>query len=107
MKLKLKALAYMRYAGKPVHAGDVFDANAADVRVLLALKRAERHVELPAKRGTYKRRDAAPAQAAVMTADLAPIQPESAGATTPAGAASAGPRVEGPDILAAWRKSQA
>jgi len=43
--MKLKALKYMRYAGKRVIAGDVFDANAADVRVLLAVKHAVLYVE--------------------------------------------------------------
>jgi hypothetical protein len=47
--MKLKALKYMRYAGKPVQVGDVFDANAADVRILLALNRAVNYVEPPPK----------------------------------------------------------
>ena len=45
--MKLKALKYMRYARKPVQPGDIFEANAADVRVLLALQRAEVYVEPP------------------------------------------------------------
>ena len=45
--MKLKALEYMRYARKAVQPGDIFEANAADVRVLLALKRAEHYVEPP------------------------------------------------------------
>jgi len=47
-QMKLKALKYMRYAGNPVQVGDVFEANSADVRILLALQRAEVYVE-PAK----------------------------------------------------------
>ena len=43
--MKLKALKYMRYEGKPVNIGDVFEAKAADVRILLALQRAEVHKE--------------------------------------------------------------
>jgi hypothetical protein len=43
--MKLKALKYMRYARKPVQPGDIFEANAADVRVLIALQRAELYVE--------------------------------------------------------------
>ena len=48
--MKLKALKYMRYAGKPVQVGDVFEANAQDVRILLALMRAEVYVEPPKAR---------------------------------------------------------
>jgi hypothetical protein len=51
--MKLKALKYMRYARKPVQVGDIFEANAADVRVLVALKRAEVYVE-PPKAAVFK-----------------------------------------------------
>lgn len=45
--MKLKALQYLRYAGKPVQAGEVFECNAADVRVLKAIRKAEDYVESP------------------------------------------------------------
>ena len=48
--MKLKALKYMRYARKAVQPGDIFEANAGDVRVLIALQRAEVYVEPPASR---------------------------------------------------------
>ena len=47
--MKLKARKYIRYAGKPVHAGDVFEARGADVRVLIAIGTAEKYTE-PRKR---------------------------------------------------------
>lgn len=43
--MKLKALKYMRYASQKVQAGEVFEAKAADVRVLLAVKHAVPYVE--------------------------------------------------------------
>ena len=52
--MKLKALKYMRYAGKPVQVGDVFECNAADVRILMALRRAETYVEPPPKKAVVK-----------------------------------------------------
>lgn len=45
--MKLKALVYMRYARSPVKVGEVFECKDADVRVLLALRRAEKYVEPP------------------------------------------------------------
>jgi len=45
--MKLKARKYIRYAGKPVHAGDVFEARDADVRVLIAIGTAEKYTEPP------------------------------------------------------------
>lgn len=46
-QMKLKARKYIRYAGKPVHAGDVFEVRDADVRVLIAIGTAEKYVEPP------------------------------------------------------------
>jgi len=39
-----------RYAGKVLKAGDVFEANAADARILLAINRATPYVEPPKPR---------------------------------------------------------
>ena len=63
--MKLKALKYMRYAGKKVQAGDVFDATAADVRVLLAVKHAVLYVE-PVVRAPVTK-------SIVKTADVEPV----------------------------------
>lgn len=46
-QMKLKARKYIRYAGKPVHAGDVFEVRDADVRVLIAIGTAEKYTEPP------------------------------------------------------------
>jgi hypothetical protein len=48
--MKLKAIKYIRYAGKPVQPGQVFECNDADVRVLLAIRTAEKYVEPPPKK---------------------------------------------------------
>ena len=41
--MKLQARKYLRYAGKRVRAGEVFDARDADVRILLAIGSAEKY----------------------------------------------------------------
>lgn len=53
--MKLKASKHIRYGGKSLKAGEVFECKPADVRILLAIKHAETYVE-PVARKTYATR---------------------------------------------------
>jgi len=43
--MKLKACKHIRYGGKSLKAGEVFECKPADVRILMAIKHAEAYVE--------------------------------------------------------------
>ncbi len=43
--MKLKALQQLRYNRKPVKVGEVFEAGPGDVRILVAIGKAEAYVE--------------------------------------------------------------
>lgn len=54
----LRARRFLRYAGKPKNVGDVFEASGSDAKLLVALGRADYHVEeVQPKKRKYRRSD--------------------------------------------------
>ncbi len=74
--MKLKASKHIRYGGKSLKAGEVFECKPADVRILLAIKHAETYVE-PVARKTYATR-------VVFAEPVAPAAAEPAAEEVPA-----------------------
>jgi hypothetical protein len=88
--MKLKARKYMRYNGKAIAAGDVFEpANKADARILVAIRHAEVYVEPSKVRGPVTKTIVRALEAEQTVSNMPADVPD-----TPAGVVSNVPAVE-------------